>query len=330
MGIRSVSGKSIGYSYLANRKKIVKAVIPAAGFGTRMLPATKAVPKEMLPVAGKPLIQFTVEEAVASGIETIILVVGSHKSVLQGHFGRNLELESFLEVRQQSAAADLVRRIADVAEIIYVEQEEPRGLAHAISCARPLLGEEAFAVLLPDVIMLDEVPVTRQLLCAREQHGGSVVAIREVEFRDVERHGIIRVDSDVVPPSAGSVRIAALVEKPSAAHAPSRLGVFGRYVLEPVVWDFIAQAPPDLRGEMQLTDALHLLCHESPLFGHFFEGSHYDAGDPLGYLTANVEIALQDPRLRQPLLDYLSHLRALPENSTSCPPSTLFGSSVLR
>ena len=315
---------------MANRKKIVKAVIPAAGFGTRMLPATKAVPKEMLPVACKPLIQFTVEEAVTSGIETIILVVRNHKSVLQAHFGFNLGLESFLEERQQSAAADLVRRIAGLAEIVYVDQEAPRGLAHAISCARPILGEEAFAVLLPDVIMVGEVPVTRQLLSARERHGGSVVAIREVESGDVERHGIVRVDSDVVPPSARSVRIAGLVEKPSAARAPSRLGVFGRYVLEPAVWDFIAQVPPDPRGEMQLTDALNLLCHESPLFGHFFEGSHYDAGDPLGYLRANVEISLQDPRLRQPLLDYLSHLHALAEDSASCPPPTLFGSSARR
>ncbi len=303
-------------------------MIPAAGFGTRMLPATKAIPKEMLPVAGKPLIQFTVEEAVASGIETIILVVRKSKSILQAHFGRNLELESFLEERQQSAAADLVRCVAGLAEIVYVEQEAPLGLAHAISCARPLVGDEAFAVLLPDVIMLGEVPVTRQLLSAREQHGGSVVAVREVESRDVERHGIIRVDSDVVP-SARSVRLAALVEKPSAAHAPSRFGVFGRYVLEPVVWDFIAQVPPDPRGELQLTDALHLLCHESPLFGHFFEGSHYDAGDPLGYLRANVEISLQDARLRQPLLDYLSHLHVLAEDSASRLPSTLFGSSIM-
>ena len=306
----------------------MKAVIPAAGFGTRMLPATKAIPKEMLPVAGKPLIQFAVEEAVASGIETIILVVRSHKSVLQAHFGRDLELESFLEERQQSAAADLVRRIADLAEIIYVEQEAARGLAHAISCARPLVGEEAFAVLLPDVIMLSEVPVTRQLLSAREQHGGSVVAIREVELPDVERHGIIRADSDVVGPSTISVRIAALVEKPPIARAPSRLGIFGRYILEPVVWDLIAQLPQDTRGELQLTDALHLLCHESPLFGHFFEGSHYDAGDPLGYLRANVEVSLLDPRLRRPLLDYLSYFRAPIEDSPISTPPPLSRSSA--
>lgn len=310
--------------------KVRKAVIPAAGFGMRMLPATKAIPKEMLPVAGKPLVQFAVEEAAASGIETVILVIRNHKSVLQVHFDRNLELESFLEDRQHTAAADLVRHLAGMAEILYVEQERPLGLAHAISCARPLVGEEAFAVLLPDVIVEGEVPVTRQLLRAREQHGGSVVAIREVEPRDVERHGIIRVDPDAVPSSVRSVRVGALVEKPPGDRAPSRIGVFGRYLLEPTIWDFVAQITPDPRGELQLTDALHLFCRERPLFGHFFEGQHYDAGDPLGYLKGDLEIALQDPRLRQPLLGYLSHLSALAEDSAACAPSTLFGSPSMR
>jgi UTP--glucose-1-phosphate uridylyltransferase len=191
------------------------------------------------------------------------------------------------------------------------------------------VGEEAFAVLLPDVIMLSEVPVTRQLLRAREQHGGSVVAIREVEPRDVEHHGIVRIDPDGVPYSVRSVRAAELVEKPSAARAPSKLGIFGRYLLEPAIWDYLALVTPDPRGELQLTDALHLLCQERPLFGHFFEGSHYDAGDPLGYLRANVEIDPQDPHLRQPLLDYLSHLSVLAEEPVGFHPST-FGSSSTR
>jgi UTP--glucose-1-phosphate uridylyltransferase len=298
-----------------DRQKITKAVIPAAGFGTRMLPATKAIPKEILPVAGKPLVQFAVEEAAASGIETVILVIGNHKAVLQAHFGRNLELETFLDDHQHAGVADLVHHLACMVEILYVEQERPLGLAHAISCARPLIGEEAFAVLLPDVIMLDEVPVTRQLLLAREQHGGSVVAIREVELCDVERHGIIRVDPDGVPSSVRSVRVDALVEKPSGNRAPSRFGVFGRYLLEPTIWEFVAQITPDLRGELQLSDALHLFCRERPLFGHFFEGLHFDAGDPLGYIKANLEIALQDPRFRQPLLHYLSYLREKAETA---------------
>lgn len=307
--------------------KVRKAVIPAAGFGTRMLPATKAIPKEMLPVGGKPLVQFAVEEAAASGIETVILVVRQHKSVLQAHFDRNLELESFLKDRQHAAAADLVRHLGGMAEILYVEQERPLGLANAISCARAFVGEEAFAVLLPDVITLGEVPVTRQLLSAREQQGGSVVAIREVEPRDVERHGIIRVNPDAVPTSGRSVRIAALVEKPPRDRAPSRLGIFGRYLLEPTIWDFLAQTGPDQRGELQLTDALNHFCREKPLLGHFFEGSHHDAGDPLGYIKANLEMALQDSRLRQPLLDYLSHLPGLAQDSDACPSPTFFGSS---
>jgi len=310
--------------------KVRKAVIPAAGFGTRMLPATKSIPKEMLPVGGKPLIQFAVEEAAASGIETVIFVVRNHKSVLRAHFERDLELESFLEDHRHTTVAELIRRLAGLADILYVEQERPLGLAHAISCAQPLVGEEAFAVLLPDVIMPTEVPVTRQLLSAREQHGGSVVAIRDVEPRDVERHGIVRIDLDAVPCPVRSVRIAALVEKPPSDRSPSRLGVFGRYLLESTIWNSISQTAPDQRGELQLTDALNHFCGEKPLFGHFFEGPHYDAGDPLGYIKANLEIALQDPRLRQPLLDYLSHVPGLAVDSDACAPSTPFGSSSTR
>jgi UTP--glucose-1-phosphate uridylyltransferase len=307
--------------------KVRKAVIPAAGFGTRMLPATKAIPKEILPVGEKPLIQFAVEEAVASGIETVILVIRSHKSVLQAHFDRNLELESFLEDRRQTAEAELVRRLATLGEILYVEQERPLGLAHAISCARPLVGEEAFAVLLPDVIMLSKIPVTRQLLRAREEHGGSVVAVREIEPCEVERHGILRFDLDAVPHSVRSIRVAGLVEKPPRDRAPSRLGVFGRYLLEPTIWNSVAQTAPDQRGELQLTDALNHFCREEPLFGHFFEGRNYDAGDPLGYIKANLDIALQDPRLRQPLLDYLSHLPAQAVDFDASAQFTPFGHS---
>ena len=311
-------------------KKVRKAVIPVAGFGTRLLPATKAIPKEMLPVAGKPLIQFAVEEAAASGIETVIIVIRNHQSILEAHFGRNLELESFLEERQQTEAANLVRHLAGLAEIVYVEQERPLGLAHAIFCARPLIAEETFAVLLPDVIMLGEIPVTRQLLSAREQHGGSVVAIRQVEPRDVERYGIVYADRGTADSSSRSVRVTSLVEKPSPAQASSRLGIFGRYLLDPLIWDHFAQTSPDPRGEIQLTDALHLHCSERPVFGHFFEGRHYDAGDPLGYLQANLELALQDLRLRQPLLQYLSHLDVRTGDFSACVPSNLGRSQARR
>lgn len=264
-----------------------------------MLPATKALPKEMLPVAGKPLIQYAVEEAVASGIETVILVIRSHKSVIQAHFALDPDLESFLEERQLTAAAELVRRLAICADLHYVEQEKSLGLAHAISCARSLIGDEPFVVLLPDVIMISAEPVTRQLIRAHERHGGSIVAIREVAAHDVERHGIVRVETSASIPSGKSVLLTGLVEKPSANHSPSRLGVFGRYLLEPPIWDTIAQTHSDANGEVQLTDALDLFCRKRPLFALCFEGQQYDAGDPLGYLKANIELSLKVPPASQ-------------------------------
>jgi UTP--glucose-1-phosphate uridylyltransferase len=290
--------------------KILKAVIPAAGFGTRMLPATKALPKEMLPVASKPLIQYAVEEAVASGIETVVLVIRNHKSVIQAHFSRDRELESRLDDRQQTAMADLVRRLAVLADLRYVEQEKPLGLAHAIFCARPLVGDEPFVVLLPDVIIEAAEPAARQLIRAHEQHGGSIVAIREIEPHEAERYGIVRIDRSASFPSNKFVRVISLVEKPSAGHAPSRFGIFGRYLLEPAIWDFIGQTEPDASGEVQLTETLNSLCQERPLYGLCFEGRHYDAGDPVGYLIANVEMSLRDPHLQKPLRKFLSHVKA--------------------
>jgi UTP--glucose-1-phosphate uridylyltransferase len=294
---------------MSNRRKIVKAVIPAAGFGTRMLPATKAVPKEMLPVAGKPLIQYAVEEAVASGIETLVLVVRGPKSLIHDHFSRDHELESFLDERHLSASTELVRSLAGLADLRYVEQEKPLGLAHAISCARPLVGEEPFVVLLPDVIMVHDEPVTHQVVRAYEQHGGSFVAVREVEAQDVRRFGIVRIDQSSTPASANFARLTGLVEKPSVDQAPSRLGIFGRYLLAPQIWDAIAQTSPDARGETQLTDALDLLCQNEPVFGFHFSGVHYDAGDRFGYLKANIEFSMRNADLRQPLREYLSCLQ---------------------
>jgi UTP--glucose-1-phosphate uridylyltransferase len=295
---------------MPGRPTITKAVIPAAGFGTRMLPATKALPKEMLPVAGKPLIQYAVEEAAASGIETVILVVGGHKSLILAHFARDPILESFLEDHQRNTAAQQVRCLSALADLRYVEQKSPLGLAHAISCAQPLLNGETFVVLLPDVIMANDDPVTHQLIRAHRHHGGSVVAIREVGTQEVQRHGIVRVERDASLPSSKFVRVTGMVEKPSAADAPSRLGVFGRYLLEPAIWDAINKTNSDARGEVQLTDALNLFGQTNLLSGLCFEGQHYDAGDPLGYLQASVELSLGDPRLGKPVQSYLSRLHA--------------------
>jgi UTP--glucose-1-phosphate uridylyltransferase len=284
-------------------------VIPAAGYGTRMLPATKVLPKEMLPVAGKPLIQYAIEEAAASGIETAILVVRNRKSLIQSHFDPDLALESFLRERRLTTAAEGIHSLTELLDLQYVEQQRPLGLAHAICCARPLVGDEPFVVLLPDVIMVNDEPVTRQLITAHNNQGGSVVAIRQVELQEVGRHGIVQIPHSTIAAAAATVRVIGLVEKPSAANAPSRLGVFGRYVLEPVIWAAIEQTNPDTCGEVQLTDALNLLCQKQSVLGLCFKGRHYDAGDPLGYLKAHIELSLRDSVLRQPLREYLACLR---------------------
>jgi UTP--glucose-1-phosphate uridylyltransferase len=291
-----------------DRQKIVKAVIPAAGFGTRMLPATKALPKEMLPVAGKPLIQYAIEEAAASGIETVILVVRNRKSLIQSHFDSDPALEDFLRERHLTAAADDMHLLSELVDLRYVEQQRPLGLANAIICARPLIGDEPFVVLLPDVIMVNSEPVTRQLIRASEDYCGSVVAIRQIEPRDVERHGIVQFQQSTMARATAAIRVTGLIEKPLVGDAPSRLGVFGRYVLEPVIWDAIERTSPDARGEVQLTDALNVLCQKYSVLGFCFEGQHYDAGDPLGYLKANIELSLGNPHLAQPLREYLACL----------------------
>jgi UTP--glucose-1-phosphate uridylyltransferase len=294
---------------VTDRSKIVKAIIPAAGFGTRMLPATKVLPKEMLPVAGKPLIQYAIEEAVASGIKTVVLVVRSCKSLVRSHFARDSALESFLEKRQSTAIEDL-HRLIELVDLQFVEQQQPLGLANAICCAKSLVGAESFAVLLPDVIMVNEEPVTLQLIRAHEQHGGSVVAIRQIERQEVERHGIIQAEPSPADTSGLPVRVTGLIEKPRADRTPSLLGVFGRYVLEPSIWRAIGQTRPDTHGEVQLTDALNVLCKDNSLLALCFEGQHYDAGDRLGYLKASIELSLKDPLIRQPLREYLAGLRA--------------------
>lgn len=263
-----------------------------------MLPATKAIPKEMLPVAGKPIIQYAVEEAAAAGIETIILVVRpSNKLAIQGHFSRDPELESLLRNRQQFAAAHVVRQLAEFGELRYVEQEKPLGLAQAISCAAPLVGDEPFAVLLPDVIINASEPATLQLIQAHERHGGSVVAIREIDTQEVERHGVVKPEDNACTSSSNSIRITQLVEKPSPPDAPSRFGIFGRYLLEAGIWEAIAKTNRGVGGEVQLTDSLNLLCRERVIYGFFFEGQHYDAGDPHGYLRANIELSDQELRI---------------------------------
>jgi UTP--glucose-1-phosphate uridylyltransferase len=270
-----------------------------------MLPATKALPKEMLPVAGKPLIQYAIEEAAASGIDTVVIVVRNHKNLIESHFAADPALETFLRSRREYTTADEVSRLSTLARIEFVEQHQPRGLGDAIRCAKPLLNAEPFVVLLPDVIMVSDEPVTTQLVRAHELYGGSFIAVRPVELQDVKRHGVVKTDQS--PSSSAPVKIAALVEKPSPEKAPSRIGIFGRYLLESSIWNAIDAVYEDARGEIQLTDALNLYCRSNPLYGLLFAGDHYDAGDRLGNFKANVELSLRDSALRTSCLEYFAN-----------------------
>ena len=283
-------------------------MIPAAGLGTRMLPATKVLPKELLPVAAKPLIQYAVEEAAASGIDTVIIVVRQNKSLIEAYFAPDRALELFLRQRGLNDSADVARRLSKIVRLKFVTQRKPQGLGNAVSCARPLLGDHSFVVLLPDVIMVSRKPVTSQLICAHKEVGGNIVAVREVPAQDVERFGIVQTLETDATQFNRSVRVTRLVEKPSPGRAPSRLGVFGRYVLEPAFWAAFERTRPDANGEVQLTDAIGLLCRDQAVFGVRFEGRHYDAGDRIGYLKANIELSLDNPRLAQPLREYLSRM----------------------
>jgi len=262
----------------------------------------------MLPVASKPLIQHAVEEAAACDIETVILIIRQVKSALWEHFKRDSELELFLESHGKKEEADLVRRLSNLVEVRCAVQDEPRGLAHAVGCARHLVGKEPFAVLLPDVIIDAAEPCTQQLMRAYGEHPGNFIAICEVEPEELGRHGIICVEHSQDACNGRMLRATSLVEKPTLESAPSRFGIFGRYLLEPEIFAHIESTPPAKDGEVQLTDVLDRMCRERPVYGFRFEGKHYDAGDTLGLLEASIVLALKDPKLQQRLWRFLLQL----------------------
>lgn len=291
-------------------QRVRKAVLPAAGLGTRFLPATKAQPKEMLPVVDKPLIQYVVEECVASGIENIIIVTGRGKNAIEDHFDSSPELESFLESKGKSELAQLVRNIGNMVHFSYTRQKEPLGLGHAVLVAKDLVGNEPFAVLLGDVIIPGPRPATRQLVEVYEATGKGAIAVEEVPREKTGLYGIV----DVEPANDSRwgkrlMRIRDLVEKPSPAEAPSTLGVTGRYVLPPEVFDCLERTKPGRGGEIQLTDALRLLAKETGLFAYVYEGKSYDAGDKLGFLKATVELGLENPEFGGDFRNYLRSLK---------------------
>ncbi|MBI2155408.1 MAG: UTP--glucose-1-phosphate uridylyltransferase GalU [Candidatus Rokubacteria bacterium] len=283
-----------------------KAVFPAAGLGTRFLPATKAQPKEMLPLVDKPMIQYVVEEAVASGLAEIIIVTGRGKRAIEDHFDAAWELEYYLNDRGKVEELAQIKTISELASVSYVRQKEPLGLGHAILCARPLVGAEPFGVFLGDDIFAPApVPCMRQLLDVFERHGGPVLAVERVPRERLAQYGVIAAR----PLEDNVYEILDLVEKPRPEEAPSDLSIVGRYVLTPDVFDLLAETRADRRGEIQLTDALKALRRRRPMYAVEFEGRRYDTGDKLGFLKATVEFALARPDLADDFRAYLKSLR---------------------
>lgn len=289
--------------------KIRKAVLPVAGLGTRFLPATKAQPKEMLPIVDKPLVQYAVEEVAASGIPLVIFVTGRGKAAIENHFDVSFELEHQLAGRGKRDLRDQVRSIAGLLEVTYIRQQEPRGLGHAIWTARELVGPEPFAVLLSDDIIDSDVPCLRQMMAIYERYRGCVVAVQRVSRKAVSSYGIIRgrVVRDGNCPGR-LYRIENMVEKPSPEKSPSNLAVIGRYILTPSIFRELAATPPGAGKEVQLTDALRRLLESEPVYGYLFEGRRFDAGDKLGFLQATVEMALKRPDLGKSFRKYLKGL----------------------
>jgi UTP--glucose-1-phosphate uridylyltransferase len=289
--------------------KVRKAVFPAAGLGTRFLPATKAQPKEMLPLVDKPLIQYGVEEAIRSGIQNIIIVTGRGKSAIEDHFDVSFELEHLLESRNKTETLAIVRDISDMINVAYVRQKEALGLGHAVLRARELVGREPLAVVLSDDVIYSEVPCLRQLLDVYEFFGASVLALMEVPSDNISAYGVVEAEPVSHNGEEDRVfRIRNLVEKPKPSEAPSNLAIIGRYVLTPEIFDSIEAIEPGSGGEIQLTDALkHLLCSR-PIYGYRFQGTRYDAGDKLGFLKATVEFALRRKDLGGEFREYLKGL----------------------
>ncbi|HSB15962.1 MAG TPA: UTP--glucose-1-phosphate uridylyltransferase GalU [Bryobacteraceae bacterium] len=289
--------------------KVRKAVFPAAGLGTRFLPATKAQPKEMLPLVDKPLIQYGVEEALRSGIQNIIIVTGRGKSAIEDHFDVSFELEHLLESRNKTETLAIVRDISDMINVAYVRQKEALGLGHAVLRARELVGREPLAVVLSDDVIYSEVPCLRQLLDVYEFFGASVLALMEVPSDNISAYGVVEAEPVSHNGEEDRVfRIRNLVEKPKPSEAPSNLAIIGRYVLTPEIFDSIEAIEPGSGGEIQLTDALkHLLCSR-PIYGYRFQGARYDAGDKLGFLKATVEFALRRKDLGGEFREYLKGL----------------------
>lgn len=284
--------------------KVKKAVIPAAGFGTRFLPATKSTPKEMLTIVDRPAIHYNVEELIEAGIEDILIIIGRNKEDIANYFDRSPELELYLKNSGKEELFELTERISNMANIHYVRQKEARGLGHAVYCAKSFVGDEPFALVLGDDLVYSTTPCIKQLANAYEIYESTILGVQTVEQKQVNKYGIIdgiKVDSQLY-------EVKDLIEKPSIEEAPSNVAILGRYILTPDVFNMIEETPPGKNGEIQLTDALRRLNQHKEIYAYEFEGKRYDTGDKLGYLIATVEYALRNEELSEDFLEYLKKI----------------------
>ncbi len=288
-------------------KRVRKAVFPAGGLGTRFLPATKVIPKEMLALVDKPIIQYGVEEAIASGIEHIIVITGRGKSAMEDHFDISYELDATLERRGKAELLALSRTVSTLARISYVRQKEPLGLGHAVLCAKDLVGDEPFAVILPDDVIEAQVPCLKQMIGVFAEKGGSVLATQTIDGPGIGAYGVLAGSQDAANPRI--FNCTGMVEKPKLEDAPSNQAIIGRYVLTPRVFELLEQTQPGAGGEIQLTDGIKALVKEEKVFGYTFEGKRFDAGDKFGMLQATVEFALKRSDLGPKFREYLKGLK---------------------
>lgn len=283
--------------------RVKKAIIPAAGLGTRFLPATKAQPKEMLPIVDKPTIQYIIEEAIASGIEEILIITGRNKKCIEDHFDKSVELEMELEKSGKDELLELVRDISDMVDIHYIRQKEPKGLGHAIHCAKTFVGNEPFAVLLGDDVVDSKKPCLKQLMDCFDEYKTSILGVQTVPEEDVSKYGIV----DGLHIEDRVYKVKDLVEKPKQEEAPTNVAILGRYIITPQIFEILENTAPGKGGEIQLTDALKTLISQEAMYAYDFEGRRYDVGDKFGFLKATIEFGLKKEELRNQLLDYLEN-----------------------
>ena len=283
---------------------VKKAIIPAAGLGTRFLPATKSQPKEMLPIVDKPTLQYIIEEAIESGIEEILIITGRNKKSIEDHFDKSVELELELEQKGKLEMLEMVKGISNMVNIHYIRQKEPKGLGHAIHCAKSFTGNEPFAVLLGDDIVDCETPCLKQLINAYDEYKTSILGVQEVAKEDTNKYGIL----DVKHIEDRVYKVKDMVEKPSVEEAPSNVAILGRYIITPEIFKILENQEPGKGGEIQLTDALKTLGKQEAIYAYNFEGRRYDVGDKLGFLEATIDFALKRDNLRDDLLDYMKNI----------------------